>query len=332
MFCFLLSVVWVLLLVGAAVAALITYMFHEVGITNLHCYAYAPPSFVDAATADKMHAFVTTVILHDDIIPRVTPQSIRILMKDVLFFQAEVFKYLEQDWKDAIERAAAIWAPRTRDADQIQTRLCQNQDMDQLQETKSSIALDKEGGHVVEEGGEDDIGEDNVSQYLLVLEEEVIPLWCPGKLVHMYARNGVYEAAFIPRTFPSLRRIIVQGNIFRDHSGQSIFEALQEIRAARNSSCSPPPWTPYNDPQSQGVCKCCQSRFTWHSTFRGEAQEYKERYNCRSCGGLVCGPCSSNRHPVLRLGLITPSRICDTCFYNGVYSSNYNPSGEVNSV
>jgi hypothetical protein len=313
---------------GAAVASLVAFMFHEVGITNLHCYAYAPPSCLDAATADKMAAFVTTIILHDDIIPRVTPQSIRILMKDVLFFQSEVFKYLEQDWKDAIERAAAIWAPRTRDADKLQTRQCQNQDMDHLQETKSSISLDKDGD-VVDKGDDDhdnEVGEDNISQYLLVLEEEVIPLWLPGRLVHMYARNGVYDAAFVPRTFPNLRRIIVQGNIFRDHNGQSIFEALQEIRAARTSSCSPPMWTPYNDPKSQGVCKCCQSRFTWHSTFRGEAQEYKERYNCRSCGGLVCGPCSVNRQPVLRLGLIIPSRICDTCFYNGVYSSDANPS------
>lgn len=308
--------------IGAAVAGLVAYMFHEVGITNMHCYAYAPPSFVDAATADKMRPFVTTVILHDDIIPRVTPQSIRILMKDVLFFQSEVFKYLEQDWKDAIERAAAIWAPRTRDADKIQTRMCQNQDMDHLQKTKASIVKDTDSSFIEEgEGG----GGDNISQYLIVLEEEVIPLWCPGQLVHMYSRNGVYEAAYVPRTFPSLRRIIVQGNIFRDHNGQSIFEALQEIRAARTSGCAPPAWTPYNDPKTQGVCKCCQSRFTWHSTFRGEAQEYKERYNCRSCGGLVCGPCSANRLPVLRLGLITPSRICDSCYYNGVYSSNHNP-------
>lgn len=301
-------------------------MFHEVGVTKLHCYAYAPPSFVDAATADKMASFVTTVILHDDIIPRVTPQSIRILMKDVLFFQSEVFKYLEQDWKDAIQRAAAIWAPRTRDADKIQTRMCQNQNMDHLKDTKSSITVETESS-TAKSGGEaeENVGEDNISEYLLVLEEEVIPLWCPGKLVHIYAHNGVYEAAYVPRTFPTLRRILVQGNIFRDHSGQSIFEALQEIRAARSSACSPPKWTPYDDPKSQGVCKCCQSRFTWHSTFRGEAQEYKERYNCRSCGALVCGPCSSNRQPVLRLGLITPSRICNTCFYNGIYSSNENP-------
>lgn len=301
-------------------------MMHEVGITNIHCYAYAPPSFVDAATADKMVAFVTTVILHDDIIPRVTPQSIRILMKDVLFFQAEVFKYLEQDWKDAIARAAAIWAPRTRESDKMHTRECQNEDMDHLKETKSSISLDTGAAGDVEEVGTTDGNGDNISQYLLVLEEEVVSLWCPGRLVHMFARNGVYDAAYVPRTFPSLRRILVQGNIFRDHNGQSIFEALQEIRAARNAPCSPPAWTPYNDPSTQGVCKCCQSRFTWHSTFRGEAQEYKERYNCRSCGALVCGPCSTYRHPVLRLGLITPSRICSTCFHNGVYSSNTNPN------
>lgn len=51
----------------------------------------------------------------------------------------------------------------------------------------------------------------------------------------------------------------------------------------------------------------------------------KYRYNCRSCGGLVCGPCSLNRQPVIRLGLMKPSRICDTCFYSGKYSDTSNP-------
>ena len=309
-----------MLVLGGAVASLVAYMLHEVGISNMHCYSYAAPSFVDEITASKMSPFLTQVILHDDIIPRVTPQSIRLLMKDVLFFQEQVFKYLEQDWKDAMERAAAVWVPRTRDADVVHTRFSQNQSMENLKDSKESISVNKDGDII-----DDELGSDNISQYLLVLEEEVIPLWCPGKLVHIYSRNGIYYAAYVPRTFPSLRRIVVQGNIFRDHSGQSIFEALQEVRAARKAMCSPPSWTPYNDPSTNGVCKCCKSRFTWHSTFRGEAQEYRERYNCRSCGGLVCGPCSTRRQPVLRLGLISPSRICDTCFFNGHYSADRNP-------
>ena len=49
--------------------------------------------------------------------------------------------------------------------------------------------------------------------------------------------------------------------------------------------------------------------YTLH--YVGEANEYRERYNCRQCGNLICDPCSTRRRPVPRLGLIFPSRICD---------------------
>ena len=76
-----------------------------------------------------------------------------------------------------------------------------------------------------------------------------------------------------------------------------------------------PIWTAYDN---SIVCECCQCPFTWHSTFRGEAQEYRERYNCRQCGGLVCGPCSLERRAIPHLGLIQPSRVCDKCFHKVV--------------
>lgn len=79
-----------------------------------------------------------------------------------------------------------------------------------------------------------------------------------------------------------------------------------------------PVWTPYD---GSIVCECCQCPFTWHSTFRGEAQEYRERYNCRQCGGLVCGPCSIQRRAIPRLGLIQPSRVCDKCFHKVLFSN-----------
>jgi hypothetical protein len=77
-------------------------------------------------------------------------------------------------------------------------------------------------------------------------------------------------------------------------------------------SPGPPAWTPYD---GSALCACCSFPFTWHSTFKGEAQEYRERYNCRHCGGLICGPCSTKRRAIPRLGLMQPSRVCDKCFY-----------------
>lgn len=157
---------------------------------------------------------------------------------------------------------------------------------------------------------------------VLVEEEEVFQLWIPGRVLHLYAHRGVYRARSVPRDFPPLRRVQVQGNLFQDHTGMAIYEALQEVRAAMRAPCAAPAWTPYH---ASASCQRCLCSFTWHSTFRGEAQEYRERYNCRSCGLLVCGPCSTHRQPVARLGLLTLERICDACFYQGTYADMQNP-------
>ena len=89
-------------------------------------------------------------------------------------------------------------------------------------------------------------------------------------------------------------------------------EQEQEQEQGGGRIQGPPVWMPYD---KSVLCTCCNSPFTWHSTFKGEAQEYRERYNCRHCGGLVCGPCSSKRRAIPRLGLLLPSRMCDKCFH-----------------
>jgi hypothetical protein len=37
-------------------------------------------------------------------------------MKELMTFRDKVFKFVEQDWYDAISRAGSIWTPRWRDA------------------------------------------------------------------------------------------------------------------------------------------------------------------------------------------------------------------------
>jgi hypothetical protein len=59
---------------------------------------------------------------------------------------------------------------------------------------------------------------------------------------------------------------------------------------------------------------CCASRFTWASTSDNEAQEARDKHNCRSCGSLVCDSCSLNRIPIPSIGLTTAVRICDRCY------------------
>jgi len=69
-----------------------------------------------------------------------------------------------------------------------------------------------------------------------------------------------------------------------------------------------------NDLLCHSCSSCCASRFTWASTSDNEAQEARDKHNCRSCGSLVCEPCSGNRIPIPSIGLITAARVCDRCY------------------
>ena len=59
---------------------------------------------------------------------------------------------------------------------------------------------------------------------------------------------------------------------------------------------------------------CCASLFTWASTSDSEAQAARDKHNCRSCGTLVCDPCSKNRLPLPSVGITVPVRVCDRCY------------------
>ncbi|EED92729.1 hypothetical protein THAPSDRAFT_262068, partial [Thalassiosira pseudonana CCMP1335] len=74
-----------------------------------------------------------------------------------------------------------------------------------------------------------------------------------------------------------------------------------------------PPWVGFDE---DSTCACCASLFTWASTSNTEAQAARDKHNCRSCGGLVCDPCSKKRVPIPAIGLTCPVRVCDRC-YNG---------------
>jgi hypothetical protein len=75
---------------------------------------------------------------------------------------------------------------------------------------------------------------------------------------------------------------------------------------------------------------CCASRFTWASTSDSEAQEARDKHNCRSCGGLVCDPCAENRIPIPSIGITVPVRVCDRC-YNDMGGLSANSSSMTNS-
>lgn len=154
--------------------------------------------------------------------------------------------------------------------------------------------------------------ESEESSSAVVLEEAPLPrMYLPGKIIHIYTHRGGFKAAYVPRTFRELRRISLAGNMLSDHTCRAYYEALLEVQTVRAAKEGLPTWTPFD---AEHTCSCCASRFTWASTSDSEAQEARDKHNCRSCGTLVCDPCSKNRIPIPSIGLTVAVRVCDMCY------------------
>lgn len=160
-----------------------------------------------------------------------------------------------------------------------------------------------------------DATEREVEKDSVILDPIELPdMYVPGTLLHFYSHHGVYRAARVPKDFPSLQEIIMQGNMLSDHKALNYFNALCEVIDVRNAVDSPPTWQSFKD---SNKCSCCKAPFTWNSTSDSEAQMNRDKHNCRACGKLVCHPCSEKRNSIPSIGLSSPARICDACFYTG---------------
>lgn len=172
-----------------------------------------------------------------------------------------------------------------------------------LSGSQSGLAsIDTEAESMEEEGGPSAV----------MLEETPLPrMYLPGKIVHVYTHRGGFKAAFVPRAFRELRSISLAGNMLSDHTTQAYYEALLEVQSVRFAPEGLPRWTAFDE---DDTCSCCASRFTWASTSDSEAQEARDKHNCRSCGTLVCDPCARRRMPLPSIGITMSVRVCDRCY------------------
>ena len=225
-------------------------------------------------------------------------------------FREEMFQHLQQEWMDILTRASSLWSPRLRNG--------------AAGGSGSSLNKLDSSAHYMSSKSS---GASSIDKATVIVEEEALTqLWIPGRIIHIYRHRGQYYASEVSRDFPELRTIAMQGNIFDDHRSEKIFNALLEVRAVRRASRAVPAWVPFNacDPISgEGLrCSCCSSDFSWHSTFTGQAQDFRDKFNCRYCGRLVCGPCSSHSRAMPQYGFVFPKRICDQCLYKGDYATS----------
>lgn len=124
----------------------------------LRVYGYGSPSCVDAELSDYVKSFVTTVVLHDDVIPRLTPTSIRGLLKHLLHIRETWVKmHLADDLRAISDRAKTAWAPRWRgsftigDSSSVK-RYCRKQ----IQNGKKKLLLSVKGSVVGKAISEED--------------------------------------------------------------------------------------------------------------------------------------------------------------------------------
>jgi hypothetical protein len=225
----------------------------------------------------------------------------RLLLRELVVFREEMFQHLQQEWSDILTRASSLWSPRLRNS--AESNL-----------SKQDMSSKSSGASLIDKAT------------VIVEEETLTQLWIPGRIIHIYRHRGRYCASEVSRDFSELRTIAMQGNIFDDHRCETIFNALLEVRAVRRASMAAPAWVPFNacDPDSgeRLRCSCCDNVFSWHSTFTGQAQDFRDKFNCRYCGRLVCGPCSSQSRAMPQYGFVFPKRICDQCLYKGDFATS----------
>jgi len=291
---------------GGAVGSLLTLLLKE-RIPDIRCWTYGSPCCVDKTLADQMKSCVTSVVLRDDAVSRFTPQSMRDMLRSLIASRSVVSSYLEQDWKDVVRRVAGWWTPRYRKIPQMDAAA--TKPPAPLDPLYADISAHTSSSHEEEGDGDD--------AFVLVEADPLLDLWLPGRVLHIYTHYGQCRASIVSRSYPSLRSIQVQANMFEDHRSRSIFDALLEARAVRRSKSNAPRWASFS---SSDECSCCANTFTWHSTFNSQAQGFRDRHNCRQCGLLCCGPCSEKRRSLPRIGILFPVRICDSCYYKGDYA------------
>mmetsp|Transcript_139917 Transcript_139917/g.390011 ORF Transcript_139917/g.390011 Transcript_139917/m.390011 type:complete len:809 (-) Transcript_139917:162-2588(-) len=61
-------------------------------------------------------------------------------------------------------------------------------------------------------------------------------------------------------------------------------------------------------------CGCCGEAFGWDSVLRSEPHRLQARHHCHACGGVVCTSCCQRRRHLPQLGVAGEARVCDRCF------------------
>jgi len=307
---------------GAGSASMLTILLRPV-LGNVICFGFATPACVDMALSKESQSYVTSVVFRDDVVPRASVRSTKILLAELQGTYKNTWRgRFEEDKRAHQERLKQVWGPRSREAAR---RAYQKQQEQQVLEEE--MRKNEEGTVSITPPATTSTGEpDNLREEIIqtsglekgkMVEKDIekiqFPdLFVPGVVIHIYHCHGRYEAAVTDSQHESMLRLEVYSNMLDDHRGDNYFRALACIRYSRTVPTQPPAWEPF---QKVHLCPICEAPFTWASTSTSQSQENMDKYNCCCCGKVVCLPCSQNERVVPKYGLFYPVRVCDLCYY-----------------
>lgn len=81
------------------------FFFPSLKNTGIKCYTFGSPACVNEALAGICEDYVVSVVLHDDVIPRISPSSVRELLKELLQERESVMRYWKDDLDAVVVRA-----------------------------------------------------------------------------------------------------------------------------------------------------------------------------------------------------------------------------------
>uniref|UniRef100_A0A7E4UUQ0 sn-1-specific diacylglycerol lipase n=1 Tax=Panagrellus redivivus TaxID=6233 RepID=A0A7E4UUQ0_PANRE len=218
---------------GAGVASLLTLLLKQ-QYPDIRCYSYSPPGCVISKHGlHEMENHVLSVIVGDDLVPRISYQSLYRLKNNIdreLQFTTKakyeiiikgIFKlFFPETWNLHDDNAGLIDAESTRDC----RRLIEDGQQPTYGSSDSSETTST--NHVVDDNSENAVLDDSFR----------VQLYPPGRLAHLNAREeDAVELRWIEPSF--LSDIQLTGAIFADHFPHRMKKVLK--RFTNNGSSEP---------------------------------------------------------------------------------------------
>mmetsp|Transcript_42595 Transcript_42595/g.54764 ORF Transcript_42595/g.54764 Transcript_42595/m.54764 type:complete len:909 (+) Transcript_42595:96-2822(+) len=102
---------------GGGVASLFGILLkNAIPNAQIRVVTFGCPACMDGMLAEQVAAYTTSVVLHDDVVPRISPRSVRSLVSDLLKNRERMSTLWRGDLDAVFGRAKSLWVPRWRDS------------------------------------------------------------------------------------------------------------------------------------------------------------------------------------------------------------------------